>query len=295
MNKEFEFLNIISDKLSDNTYLGDDCAYLKELGIVVSSDSLIEDVHFSLSFMNSKEIAKKALLVNISDILASGAKPKYFSINLSGSLTNEFIEEFYQGVDEIAKEFDIKIIGGDLTKSDKIMISITAIGVVENRKISSRKNAKSNYIVAVCGEFGTSAKGLDELLNNKKDSYFIGVHKKPKLYPEISNIISLNAQKPYAMMDSSDCLIDCLTQISSKSSVKIEIDYEKIPKKDIEKDFVLYGGEDYCLVCCLDENDFNRISKKTDKLIKIGICSTGKGVSLDNQEIKYDKGFRHFE
>ena len=76
MNKEFEFLNIISNTLSDNSFLGSDCAYLDEYKIAISKDILIEDVHFSLSFMTPTEIARKALLVNISDILASGAKPK---------------------------------------------------------------------------------------------------------------------------------------------------------------------------------------------------------------------------
>ena len=159
MNKEFEFLKIISDSLSDSSYLGDDCAYLKEYKLAISSDSLIEDVHFSCNYMTPYEIAKKALLVNISDILSSGAKPKYAQINLSGQFDENFIQEFYRGINKTAQNYGIKIIGGDLTKSQKIMISITLFGDYKKRNISSRKNAKKDYIVAVCGEFGSSAQG----------------------------------------------------------------------------------------------------------------------------------------
>ena len=91
MSKELKFLDIISKTLDNSSYLGDDCAYLKEYNLAISSDSLIEDVHFSISFMSPYEIAKKAMLVNISDILASGAIVKYATINLSGKLDENFI------------------------------------------------------------------------------------------------------------------------------------------------------------------------------------------------------------
>ena len=92
------------------------------------------------------------------------------------------------------------------------------------------------------------------------------------------------------MMDSSDGLVDCLSQISSKSGVKIEVKYDKIPKKTQNKDFVLYGGEDYSLVVCLDERDFI----KFPFLIKIGECNKGYGVYIDNKKTDY-KGYEHFE
>lgn len=290
MNKELKFLKIISNKLSDSSYLGDDCAYLDEYKLAISSDSLIEDVHFSLQFMNTYEIAKKALLVNISDILASGAKPICATINLSGQLDEEFIEEFYDGINSIANVYDIKIIGGDLTKSDKLVISITVFGSYNDRNVSSRKNASSDYIVAVAGEFGSSAQGLEDLINGVSDNYFINYHKAPKLYPEVSSKIATETERPYAMMDSSDGLIDCLAQISSKSNVRIDIDYNKIPSKTKNKDFILFGGEDYSLVVCLDKKDFEKI----DSLVQIGICSKGTGVYIDKQKIEY-KGYNHFD
>ncbi len=289
MNKELKFLNIISNKLSDSGYLGDDCAYLDEYKLAISSDSLIEDVHFSLHFMSAYEIAKKALLVNISDILASGAKPIYATINLSGCLDEKFIEEFYEGINFVANSYNLKIIGGDLTKSDKLAISITVFGSYNDRNISSRKNASSGYIVAVAGEFGSSAQGLEDLINGISDSYFINHHKYPKLYPEVSSEIAIKTKKPYAMMDSSDGLIDCLAQISAKSNVRIDIEYDKIPAKTKNRDFILSGGEDYSLVLCLAKEDFEKI----EGLTQIGTCSLGSGVYVDNQKIEY-KGYNHF-
>ena len=289
MNKEFEFLNIIN-KIIPNNYLGDDCAYLKEENIAISTDSLIEDVHFKFDYMTPFEIGQKALLVNISDILASGAVPKYFLAALSGNLNSTFIEEFYKGIKNVASEYNIKLIGGDLTKSDKVMTTITVIGSYKNRKISSRKNAKNNYIIAVTGEFGSSAQGLYELQNGIKESYFINIHKKPVLYPEISSELAQNTDFPYAMMDSSDGLFDCLYQISSKSKVKINIDYSKIPHKTDNEDFVLFGGEDYSLVVALHKTDFEKIKGLT----KIGTVENGSGVYINEKESEY-KSFEHFK
>ncbi len=288
MTKEFDFLNIIQS-IIQSEYLGDDCAYLKEHGLTISSDSLVEDVHFSRSLMTPYEIGKKAMLVNVSDILASGAKPKFATINLSGKLENDFISEFYKGLMVVANEFDMQIIGGDLVGGEKINISITVFGDSKERNVSSRKNAKNGYVVAVCGEFGSSAQGLEDL-KNKKDTYFAKYHKEPKLYPEISKNIAENVKKPYAMMDSSDGLYDCLYQISKKSNVQLNIEYDLIPKKINDKNLVLYGGEDYALVVCLDEEDF----KKINGLIKIGFCTDGQGVIIDNKKMEY-KGFEHFE
>ena len=289
MNKEFEFLKTISNTLPSK-YLGDDCAFLKEYNLVVSQDNLIEDVHFSLSYMTPYETAKKSLLVNISDILASGAEPKYFSVGLSGELNNDFIEEFYKGLNEVSEKFNIQLIGGDLTKSDKIMISITVLGDSKNRNISSRKNVKEGYIIAVAGEFGSSIQGLYNLQNNIKDDYFVKKHKEPVLHPEISSNIALNTKDSYAMMDSSDGLFDCLYQFSIKSGVRIDIDYSKIPHKTNNKDYVLYGGEDYALVAALSREDYANIKG----LVPIGTACKGSGVYIDNILHNY-KSWEHFK
>ena len=122
-----------------------------------------------------------------------------------------------------------------------------------------------------------------------KESYFTDKHKNPVLYPEISALIAQNVKHSYAMMDSSDGLIDCLYKISTLSNVKLNIDYSKIPHKTNNKDFVLYGGEDYSLVICINEDDF----KKIPNLVKIGTVEEGFGVYVDNKKIGY-KSYEHF-
>ena len=302
MNKEFEFLEIINENLEDNSFLGDDCAFLKEENLCVSTDTLVEDVHFSRKFMNTKEIARKAFLVNISDAIASGGKIKYATIALSGSFNKDFIEEFYKETNLISKEFDFKIIGGDLTKSEKIFINITVFASTKNRNISSRKNAKEGYLVGTKGFFGSSAKGLLELQKGIKESEFINIHKAPVLYPKIADYMA-KTSSPYAMMDSSDSLADCLYQISKKSKVKISVEYDKIPRKiegktqgkAQEKDLVLFGGEDYNLVICARKED---ILENKD-IVVIGKVEKGEGVFIDDIELSKEeiekKEYKHFE
>ena len=132
---EKSLIQIIKTTLNSE-YIGDDCAYLKDLGIVITQDSLVEDIHFKREFITPFQLGYKTAMVNISDVCASGAKPMYMTISLSlpNSVDEEFVKEFYKGVKDASK--DIKIVGGDLTGSDKIYISATAIGKTEGRKIS---------------------------------------------------------------------------------------------------------------------------------------------------------------
>ena len=139
---ETELIDIIKD-IAGSEYIGDDCAYLKELGIVVTQDSLIENIHFRREWYTPQQLGYKAATVNISDIIASGAKPAYITVALSlpKNIENDFVKNFYIGIKSALD--GVKIVGGDLTGSESdIIISITAIGITKNRNISSRKNAK---------------------------------------------------------------------------------------------------------------------------------------------------------
>ena len=254
---EFGLVEIIKN-LSQSSYIGDDCAYLEDLGIVVSQDSLVEDVHFRLSWMSPKELGVKSALVNISDVIASGAKPVYISVSLSlpREQNEKFVTEFYEGLTSVCKNYDVKIIGGDLTGSDKVFVSVTIIGKVSGHNISSRKNAKSGYNVWVYGEHGSSAAGLrcleKGLLEPKS---LINAHKKPKLCSKVPMIV-----ESYAMMDTSDGLVDALYKIAIASGVTLKIDFDKIPfNSEIKvfedyEDLILYGGEDYGLVAVVPQN-----------------------------------------
>lgn len=293
MNKEDNFLKIISETISDNSYIGDDCAYLKELNLLISQDTLIENVHFKMDYYTPYEIGKKAGIVNISDILAGGGAPKYMTVSLSGKLDENFIKEFYKGLNEVCNKFNIKIIGGDLTGGDFITVSICILGAA-NKNISSRKNAKAGDLVYLKGFHGSSAKGLQLLLSGCKDkeNEFIKAHIEPKLYPEVSYEISKNTTKPYVMMDTSDGLYDGMKRISNSSNVGFEIEYDKIPKKIDDKNLVLFGGEDFGLLICLNDAD-KKIGEKLN-LQLIGKVTDTKKIIMNGVELNKDNSFKHF-
>lgn len=300
--KEKEFINIIKNTLNSD-YIGDDCAYLNDLGIVVSQDSLVEDVHFKRELITPFQLGYKSVMVNISDICASGAKPAYLTISLSlpSDIESDFVKEFYQGA-KYACGNNVKIVGGDITSADKIYISVCAIGDAKGRNISSRKNAKEGYKVVVSGMHGSSYAGLKLLMQGVKEPQkFIKAHLEPKALVEFGQRAGLNIKTSYAMMDTSDGLMDALSTIANESGVLLEIDFDKIPHdKDIEQfekwqDILLFGGEDYGLVAVVPQ-DF-------EGGIKIGIAKKGLGVDLNlngiithySKDDVENKIFNHFK
>ncbi len=278
--KEHDFINIIKEQ-TKSPFLGDDCAYLENLGIVVTQDNFVEDVHFKREWATPFQIGYKAAAVNISDVLASGAKPEHISIGLSmPDLGESFVKEFYKGIE--AGSYGAKVIGGDITKADKIFISICAIGSTKNRKISSRKNAKAGYVVITQGKYGGSTKGLQELFEGKLDSSSIKAHLEPKLDLEFSKNLAENITEDYAMMDTSDGLADALFQIARTSNVTIKSKY-------IDG---MFGAEDYHLVAAVPK-------KYAQNNIIAEVCPFD-GTYLQIEDKKYsnydDLGlYNHFE
>ncbi|MBQ9688165.1 thiamine-phosphate kinase [bacterium] len=273
--KEFLFLNKIVTTLSNPQYLGDDCAYLEELGIVVTQDTLVEDVHFSREYTNAYKLGYKSVIVNLSDIYASGATPKYISISLSlpKDTPVEFVEDFYRAVNELALKHGFEVIGGDITGGEKISVSICALGDAKDKNISSRKNAKAGDIVIVTGEHGSSACGLYLLQNGIKNESLTTEHLTPRLSVEFASEIS-KTTAPYAMMDSSDGLADALFKIAETSNVTICAEFEKIPYNsqilkytDNPQNYILFGGEDYKLVATVNPKILKTINPSSYTII----------------------------
>ena len=300
--KEKEFITIIKNTLN-SPYIGDDCAYLKDLGIVVTQDSLVEDIHFSTKFISAFDLGFKAVMVNVSDVAASGAEPKYLTVSLSlpSNVKEDFVEEFYNGCKKACGN-DVQIVGGDITGSEKIYISICAIGKTLGRNISSRKNAKIAQKVIVSGIHGSSSAGLKLLLEGKNSpEKLIKSHINPVAQVEFGKNISTTVKEPYAMMDTSDGLMDGLSTIANESGVLLDIDFDKIPyDKDIEQfenwqDLVLFGGEDYQILATVPQNFQGGF--------EIGVVKEGLGVNLKLRDkithyLKQDveeKVFNHFK
>lgn len=306
--KELEIISTIQKKLSSE-YIGDDCAYLKDFGIVVTQDSLVEDVHFSRKFSTPFQLGYKSVAVNLSDIYASGAEAKYLTVSLSlpDNIEDNFVEDFYEGA-KLALN-GAKIVGGDITGSDKIFVSVTAIGSTKNRKISSRKNARNGYKIITNGFHGSSAAGLFALQNNLNGYEILKKeHLMPNVSSKLSEIIAKTAKNDYAMMDSSDGLMDALYKIAQNSNLKAKVDFNKIPyDKTIEKfdykNMIFFGGEDYKLVCAISQEDLNNIN--TDLYYEIGeIVEKNDNnivdVSFENEIKQFTKNdiekklFKHF-
>ncbi len=293
---EKTFIDIIKTTLN-SSYIGDDCAHLKDLGIVVSQDSLVEGVHFLRDKISPWQLGWKTANVNISDICASGAEPKYMTVALSlpKDTNPEFVKEFYEGLKSACN--GVEIVGGDITGADKIYISATAIGRAQGRNISSRSHARVGQKIVISGVHGSSAAGLKLLLSGKTEpKKLIKAHLEPVAQREFSKKIATTQKSDYAMMDTSDGLMDALSQIAEASGVLMSIDFDKIPIDEEIKTLpdwqklVLFGGEDYGLVATVD-------TPNPDAII-IGNVKKGSGVEINNtlytNTMTQQKIFKHF-
>ncbi len=308
--QENKLIEIIKNTLNSK-YINDDCAYLEDLGIVVTQDSLVEDVHFSLKYTNAFQLGYKSVAVNLSDVYASGAKAKYLtcSLSLPSYIDENFIKEFYEGAKSVTP--DVEIVGGDVTGGNKLFISICAIGDARNRKISSRSNAKEGYKIITNGVHGSSGAGFELLQKGlKSPQILIDAHLMPKVDDVLSKEIALNIKDNYAMMDSSDGLMDALYKISKLSNLTAEVDFNAIPIDEEIKDFddykskVFFGAEDYKLIACvpeeflktLDKNLYTEIGtmtkKQDDVFVKVNF---DEGVKTFTEKDIDEKTFKHFD
>lgn len=279
--KEFDFLKIIASQLSFSNYLGDDCAYLDELDIFVTQDTLVEDVHFTTYTTTAYLLGRKAVSVNLSDLAAALSVPKYItvSVSLPKNISESFVSELYRGINDICNEYKVKVIGGDITGSDKIVISVCAIGKKISLFNSSRKYAKKGDYIVTTGNFGSSSAGLYALQNFLQiDDVLKNSHLNPipKVIEaeKLATLIDSNV----AVIDTSDGLIDALYRISQDSKHSLEIDFNKVPvsqetidfsnRNDVDySKFVKWGGEDFELIACVPENIYHKLDKNIFKHI----------------------------
>ena len=315
---ELDIINIIKNTLSNNSLIGDDTAYLEDLGITITQDSLIEDVHFRTSTISPYQLGKKSIAVNLSDIASSGARAKYLMISLSlpQNTQESFVKEFYQGVDSMCKEFNLSVAGGDITGSDKISISICAIGINNGITQAKRSNAKQGDIIFTTGVHGSSFAGFLALENKiSVPQKLINAHLSPIPLLETGRKI-VSTVKNACLMDSSDGLGDALFKISSSSNLTAHVDMSLVPFDEEMKEFaqklnqnyknwILFGAEDYQLVGTADKKSFENLQKQGLHLYQIGYMTEKKEhyvcikdnntfLTLDEEDIK-NRCFNHFE
>lgn len=281
--------NIELQNASSVVGVGDDAAVIDHFGkqTVISTDLLIEGVHFDLMYTPLKHLGYKSVIVNISDIYAMNAMPTQIllSIGVSNRFSVEALDEFYEGVYAACSKYGVDLIGGDTNSSQKgFIISATSIGEVAPGKFVQRNTAQKGDLVCVSGDLGAAYVGLLFLEREKKifiespnvqpdlegESYVIGRLLKPEARKDIIEFFEKENLIPTSMMDISDGLSSDLLHICQQSSLGCILYEEKIPiaeemrkaafKFQIDPTAcALSGGEDYELLFTIRQQDHDKL------------------------------------
>ncbi len=279
--------------------IGDDAAVLDlgELETVVTTDMLVEGVHFNLAYVPLKHLGYKSVIVNLSDIYAMNAIPSQIlvSIAVSNRFPVEALEELYEGIKIACKNYKVDLVGGDTTSSTSgLVISITAIGTAKKEDIVYRNGAHENDLLVVSGDLGAAYLGLQVLErenevfkvnpNVQPDlaqyDYLVGRQLKPEAGKHIVELLKALDVKPTSMIDISDGLSSEILHLSKHSGYGFKIYEEKIPLDPVviktAEEFsinpvtcALNGGEDYELLFTVAQSDFPKI-KGNPNLTVIG-------------------------
>ena len=289
LTKTFEINNDSTD-----LGIGDDAAILdfNKEKILVSTDMLVEGVHFDLAYTPIKHLGYKAVISNLSDIYAMNGICTQItvSIGMSNRFTLESIEELYLGIRAACKKYNIDLVGGDTTSSNKgLIISITAIGHAKGKKVSKRSGAKLNDLMVVSGDLGSAYMGLQILKrenevfkvnpNNQPDlseyAYLLQRQLKPEARKDVVEFFAENDILPTSMIDISDGLSSEIIHICKSSGMGCNVYEDKIPVSEELRsaceEFKLHsttvamsGGEDYELLFTIDQKDYEKIKNSSD-------------------------------
>ena len=307
--------------------IGDDAAICdyKDKQAVISSDILVEGIHFDLSYTPLKHLGYKAVVVNLSDIYAMNAIPKQIIVTLafSNRFKLEAIEELYKGIKLACETYNVDLAGGDTSSSyTGLIINVTAIGEAEKEKIVYRSGAGNNDLICVSGDLGGAYAGLKVLQREqevfkanpevqpelKGYDYILERQLKPEARADIIRMFDDLKLLPTSMIDISDGLSSEIMHICEQSECGCRIYDEKIPIADETKKFAeetlivpatfaINGGEDYELLFTLKQDDYNKI--KNNPLISVigHITEQSKGKFLvlsDGSEVELKaQGWNH--
>ncbi|MEO6838563.1 MAG: thiamine-phosphate kinase [Ginsengibacter sp.] len=270
--------------------VGDDAAVMDHFGkqTVVTTDMLVEGIHFDMMYTPLKHLGYKSVIVNLSDVYAMNASPAQItmSIAFSNRFSVEALDDFYEGVYAACDKYNVDLVGGDTTSSQKgFIICVTAIGEVAPNKFVKRSGAKNGDLICVSGDLGGAFLGLTLLEREKKvfletkgvqpdlenQDYIIGRILKPEARKDIIDFFAEKEIMPTSMIDISDGLSSELLHICKESEAGSVLYEEKIPVNDIARQFAykleldptacaLSGGEDYELLFTIDQKDFEKVS-----------------------------------
>jgi thiamine-monophosphate kinase len=309
--------------------VGDDAAVIDNNGFLtlVSTDLLVEGIHFDLMYTPLKHLGYKAVVVNLSDIYAMNGRPKQVtvSIALSNRFSLEAMEELYAGIRLACERYGVDLVGGDTSSSQKgLFISVTAIGQVEQEKVVYRSGAKVGDLICVSGDLGAAYLGLQILEREKQlflsnpgiqpalegKDYLIGRQLKPEARRDMVEMFRQNQLVPTAMIDVSDGLASDLMHICHQSGTGAYIEESGVPVHpdaqlqalEFQLDPVtcaLSGGEDYELLFTISPTDVDKVRFLPDIYIMGEIVEAQDGVHLHTKGGNVHKigaqGWQHFK
>ncbi len=281
--------NIVLKNDSSILGVGDDCAVIEynNKQTVVTTDMLVEGVHFDLMYMPLKHLGYKSVMVNLSDVYAMNAVPKQItvSIAISNRFSVEALEELYEGIYLACNKCTVDLVGGDTTSSTSgLVLSITAIGEVDASELVRRDTAKESDLVVVSGDLGGAYVGL-QLLEREKEvfktnpkiqpdleghDYILERQLKPEARMDVPVLLKKLEIKPTSMIDVSDGLSSEMLHLCESSKLGCSLYEEKIPLDpttiNLAREFnldptvcALSGGEDYELLFTIDLKDYDKI------------------------------------
>ncbi|AFZ17910.1 thiamine-phosphate kinase [Allocoleopsis franciscana] len=309
--------------------VGDDAAVLpfpnSGQSLVVTTDVLVDGVHFSDRTTSPEDVGWRAAAANLSDLAAMGASPLGITVglNVTGDTSVSWVEGVYQGLSDCLQQYNTQIVGGDVVRSPIVSLAITAFGQVSPSRIIRRNAANVGDAIIVTGVHGASRAGLELLLNpdfgkhlqNDERSHLIQAHQRPKprldVLPTLGKILDSPLPITLAGMDSSDGLADAVLQICRASGVGAELERTQIlfplvlhqfVTPDQAMNWALYGGEDFELVLCLPPEPAKTLVEQLGEgSAVIGTITTGKEVWLRDradtfadERLTLNRGFQHF-
>ncbi len=308
--------------------VGDDAAVIDNKGLltVVSTDLLIEGIHFDLMYTPLKHLGYKAVVVNLSDIYAMNALPRQITVSvaLSNRFSVEALEELYAGIQAACDHYKVDLVGGDTSSSAKgLLISVTAIGQAEPGKLVYRNTARVGDLVCITGDLGAAYLGLQILEREKQlflsdpsiqpdlenQSYLIGRQLKPEARRDMIEAFARQRLLPTAMIDISDGVASDLMHICKQSGVGAYLEESGVPihleaqqmaiKFGLDPITVaLSGGEDYELLFTIDPKDVDKVKYIPDIYIAGEIVPAQDGLKLHTKGGNIHpitaQGWRHF-
>lgn len=293
--------------------VGDDAAVLDHFGkqIVITTDLLVEGVHFDLIYAPLKHLGYKSVIVNLSDVYAMNAQPEQFllSLAISNRFSVEAISEFYEGVYLACERYGVDLVGGDTTSSTSgLIISGTAVGAVAPDRYVKRSTARKSDLLCVSGDLGAAYLGLQLLEREKKiylespevqpdlenQTYVLQRLLKPEARRDIIDFLATHEIMPTAMMDVSDGLSSDVLHICRQSNAGCVIYEEKIPVSNDTSllafklgldptTCALHGGEDYELLFTIRQEDHDKIVLSEDISVIGYITDVSEGAFLETK------------